>query len=132
MNIGSMNCCGLRELSNLSGSYSPREAMQNFLQVACPRGGRYSWNTGKHTYVNELRFSHVIFSEAKNGSGNYGERFAAYIRRNNLGDVVASGRRVNPNSGNQVKCWVWTLNKRALIAWANKNIKSNTRFGISV
>lgn len=124
----------MRELHGLQFTSNAKSAMKEFLEASCPRESLYSWNTGKYTHLKELRFSHVVFSEAKDGSGAYGERFAAYIRRNNLGDVVASGRRVNPNSGNQVKCWVWTLNKRALMAWANKNIKQapGTRFGIGL
>jgi len=131
MTIRQLSCCGLRELSGLQGPDSPRMKMKEFIRTSCPRSGRYDFRSGRYSYVGSLRFSHVIFSEARDGAGDYGERFAAFIRRNKLGDVVASLRRVNPNSGNQVKCWVWTLNKPNLMAWANKNIDVDYQFGIA-
>jgi len=132
MRLHQMMCCGLRELHGLewaSGS-GPVHAMTEFIHVACPKRQEYKWRNGKYMmqYLSRLYFSHVVFSEARDGNGGYGERFAAYIKKNKLGDVVASQRRVNPNSGNQVKLWVWTLNKQALVKWAAANIKEGDGF----
>jgi hypothetical protein len=104
------SCCGLREISGLSDHCDSAEAMQAFC--------------GSVIFSGYLRCSHAIFSEARGmlmNDGPYGERFAAYIRRHNLGTVTASKRVENPNSGNQLKVWVWTINKRNLRAWARKH-----------
>jgi hypothetical protein len=132
MKLHQMMCCGLRELHGLEweAREGPAYAMKEFIHAACPKRQEFKWRDGKYIkqYLSRLYFSHVVFSEAKDGAGAYGEQFAAYIKKNKLGDVVASQRRVNPNSGNQVKLWVWTLNKQELVKWAAKNIKDGDGF----
>lgn len=121
MNLRDLSCCGMREITGLEFEGMGKEAMEAFVKAAFPRERTYNYGKHKYEYIARLTFSHVVFSEARDGAGSYGERFAAYITRNGLGDVIASQRRVNPNSGNQLKCWIWTLNKAALKTWAEKN-----------
>lgn len=128
MTLKQMSCCGMRDLSGLSDHETPKEAMVAFVLTSCPRVSRYNWDARKCEKLRQLNFSHVIFSEANNEHRRYGENFATYIRRNKLGTVVASERRVNPNSGNQVKFWVWTLNKHNLVDWANRNTGAHDIF----
>lgn len=131
MYLREMNCCGMREMADLEFTDNAKSAMEEFIMEAIPVRDHYNWKNNKYEKLAELRFSHVVFSEAKDGSGNYGENFAAFIRRHRLGTVVASQRRRNPNSGNLLKFWVWTLNKRGLVRWANQNkVRGNTRYSI--
>ena len=48
---------------------------------------------------------------------NYGERLADYITAQNLGTVTASAINRNPNSGNDVRVFVWAVDKHALTDW---------------
>lgn len=77
------------------------------------------------------RFRFATFAEAinpqymgKDGAEptnyDYGRRFAALIRKEKLGDVLETGRHVNPNSNNHLKVWIWTLDHVALKAWLEK------------
>jgi hypothetical protein len=114
MHIAPTSCCGLREISGLSYHNTPGEAMREFALGAT-----------RLNYVRSGRVlvcSHVIFSAA-DGANDYGDKFAAYIRRHKLGTIAISRRLTNPNSGNPLKVWVWSINKTALLAWARKHIK---------
>jgi hypothetical protein len=60
-----------------------------------------------------------VFTQAEpNGwlskTKGYGDKFATFIVENNLGTVVQSQRRTNPNSSNPGKLFLWTLNHAAL------------------
>ena len=56
--------------------------------------------------------------EDTNYTDHYGRNLANYIKKNKLGDVVATQKRVNPNSGNRIQSWLWTVNKRNLRLFA--------------
>lgn len=103
-----LNCCGLREICELS-SCTALEAMNNFVRDEFEY---YHVDNDEAT----LKFRHVIFTEA--GRGRYGARFAAFIRNNNLGTIIETPRERNPNSGNLLKCFVWTLNIPNIKQWA--------------
>ena len=75
------------------------------------------------------RFRFAIFTEAhgpawaeENGP-KYGQNFAAFIRETQLGDVIETGRHVNPNSSNKLKVWVWTVDHAALVGWLKDDAK---------
>lgn len=53
----------------------------------------------------------------ENGNCYNGERFAQYVRENKLGNVLKSESARNPNSGNQIAVWIWTVDQTALLAW---------------
>lgn len=106
-----LNCCGIKELAGISQG-SPANAI---------------WSAG--LLVNEFdpsmpRCRYIIFSQAHSNmfkSSGYGYDFAQYIRDNNLGEVfdqVPVGK--NPNSGNQVKMWIWIFDSDAMKAWFEK------------
>lgn len=68
-------------------------------------------------------FRYAIFSQAGIGRGQgarYGTNLAAYITRNKLGKVISTGTSINPNSGNLLKVFVWTVDHKALEKWAEK------------
>lgn len=66
--------------------------------------------------------AHIVFSDVFSDSEDHvvgGQRLAEFIKERKLGTVVASPGRVNPNSGNRIKVWVWTphrANLRAFLA----------------
>lgn len=55
-----------------------------------------------------------------------GWKLAAYIRKHKLGTIVGGRKAVNPNSGNDLRVWLWTINRPALERW-NKARPSNSR-----
>lgn len=115
MNFQSVACCGVREISSLSTYPDPKEAMRMFGQ------GLFSKRVGE--VKTSPMFRYAVFTQAQSqstpicegkslidkGTG-YGYRFANYIREHNLGDLIETPFNVNPNSNNNLKLWVWTIN----------------------
>jgi hypothetical protein len=96
--LRNMSCCGAVEITNLSDSLKGEEAFAEFCKAL----------RGK-------RFRFVVFTQATDwGRSTYGSNFAAYIQRNGLGEVVRSGAGTNPNSGNYLIMWTWTVNWQAV------------------
>jgi hypothetical protein len=98
MELRYLSCCGVREITDLRHTTSPEDALHRFRVI--------TFNAGE-------TFRYALFTEAGlNEEGYaYGEEFAAFIRENKLGNVVETeGRYINPNSGNILKCWLWTVN----------------------
>lgn len=64
---------------------------------------------------------YAVFTQAGTGA-TYGRKFAALIKKENLGEVVQATTKTvtNPNSGNVLKAWLWTVNHKNLRAWAQK------------
>lgn len=109
MRLNVMSCCGAREITNLSISRSAPQAMQEFGQAIYTR-----------SYADNFRY--VIFTAADYGKpATYGTRFAKFIAKNNLGTVLETAKNRNPNTGNQVQMWVWTVNHDAVKAWLKKD-----------
>lgn len=95
-------CCGIRELSGLEG-YSLREVLEG-----CAR----DW------FLNNRDGIHIFFST----TGNYrtGHNLEAYIKKHALGAVLRTKAARNPNSGNLLTMWVWTVNIKNWAAHARK------------
>lgn len=100
------SCCGLDEIEDLGEGPE-----QTLLDVCEDKYGQWGMDSKQ---------AFLLFSDAvKYGNG---PRLAKYITDNNLGVVYATTRaRMNPNSGNNIKVWVWGPNERALRAWWKKN-----------
>lgn len=113
-----MECCGFREICNLSG-IGPERAIKEICDAQFV--SRYASNSYSITRVLDLSLSHAVFTEVQNGT--YGKNLAAYIRKHKLGTVIGSRISTNPNSGNRLKGYIWTINKRALSAWHKKHSK---------
>lgn len=58
--------------------------------------------------IRKTKEAFVIFSDTDNDSSTGGNALYKYIRDNQLGDIVEFGPRMNPNSGNRIKMWVWS------------------------
>ena len=97
--------CGVQQLSGLDDSpeYTLRSAFRPY-----PLG----------------RVAHVVFSDAFESYGRKrtcnGINLAKFIVDNELGTVVRSPGKRNPNSSNRIVVWIWTLNVRALRTWLEK------------
>ncbi len=60
-------------------------------------------------------FTFLIFSDCdkKDGLSN-GQKLAQYIRDKRLGSIVASRARINPNTENKIRVWIWGVSFKAL------------------
>lgn len=105
MDIRHMSCCGFRELSYIGGQ-TPEENMERICRHYAIHG---------RLTVEHLALSHAVFTAT--GRAKYGRAFAAYITQHKLGDLVCSTLATNPNSGNKIQGWIWTLDREALVKW---------------
>lgn len=105
------HCCGIRELGGVSRHLGyPRGAMLAFA-LRC-----YGWGFDGSE---NARFRHVIFAQARQDS-SYGFDLAKLIGEKLLGTVVDTPFQVNPNSGNELKVWLWTVDHDAVKKWAKE------------
>jgi hypothetical protein len=105
MYLQDMQCCGMREIDNLSGIRHSEDAMLEFL--------RESEGDGQ-------RFRYAVFSEAGTNA-KYGDNFRQFIEKNDLGSVIFTSWNKNPNTGNRVRAYIWTINWTALNKWGKAN-----------
>lgn len=84
--------CGVSMLSGINGS-TPEQIVNKVL---------------KERSVNDykkIREAFVVFSDTDNAAG--GNELCRYIKDNKLGAILEMGPRMNPNTGNMIKIWVW-------------------------
>lgn len=107
MNIeDSMVSCGVHEIYGLKKS--PRQNIKDFAQQ--------HWDSYEQEWWEFVPF--VIFSDTvKSGSG---QKLADFITSNDLGIVRTLRARTNPNSGNKIKVWLWSVNIPEVKTYANK------------
>ena len=97
MNLSSSSVsCGVQQLSDLS-----RNQEDNI---------RYA---SQDVNYNGFSGAFLIFSDHAHALSN-GSRLAAFIKKKKLGTVTATRSKVNPNSGNAIKVWVWAVDKKAV------------------
>src|SRR5258708_7051876 len=107
-----ISCCGVREIALLSAHRDAESAMKSFVEETSPE---------VNTYYSDVphrrdKFRYALFSGTKRSK--YVDWFATYIVANKLGEVVETGWNKNPNSGNQLKVCVWTIDWDALKKWS--------------
>lgn len=108
-------CCGFREIHCLGQYRAPGMAMRDFLTTLM--GALPADQLGVRTG----RFRYVMFAQAHKQS-TYGDRFKAFIEKNKFGTVMETGWNVNPNSSNDLKLFLWTIDWGPLREWAAKHI----------
>ncbi len=74
-------------------------------------------------YDDDNKWRYAVFTQA-GSRRSYGKKFAALITSAKLGTVVQATKKTvkNPNSGNILKAWLWTVNHNALQKWAQKEV----------
>ena len=115
MRIEFTQCCGVNEIDYLGLHDTSEEAMEAFKQS---RG---------HAPI--ILFTGVTKRKMHDHTGvgredDYGQAFARLIRRDGLGHVTASRAVRNPESGNHIRAWVWTVDRTALQNWPSKKPKA--------
>ncbi len=87
--------CGVRELTGL---YRPPKELIHQVMKAKGKPHRFE------------DFIHVLFSDRCNAVANNGTRLANLIEEEKLGRLQVTRPRKNPNSGNQIQTWMWSVN----------------------
>lgn len=74
------------------------------------------------------KWRYAVFTQAGSRK-SYGRNFAALIKKENLGEVVQATTKTvkNPNSGNILKAWLWTVNYPNLKKWAIKQVTAQAK-----
>lgn len=120
-------CCGLREAANLSTNRTAEAAMKSFVDLAFDT--EEVWNKDVQEFIPakasaHARFRFLVFTQAGRTT-KYGDNFANFIRRHELGEVVETNTHINPNSGNPLKIFTWAINWDRLAAWADLTIEKD-------
>lgn len=98
---GLQGCCGINEMQGLSGF-----SVGEFRSMLAGMEDDGELNHG----------AFLIFSQATGRHLNrkYGEEFASFIRKHNLGTLASPPAKINPNSENLLKVWLWGPNMRGI------------------
>lgn len=103
--IQGLNCCGIDELVDID--FYKNEPKTVICDVC------------KTYFEDEKQCAFYMFSDI-----NYkiaAKNLVKFIKKNKLGLITKSPSRVNPNSGNSLTIWLWTINKRNLKLYWKKN-----------
>lgn len=117
------HCCALAELDGISRfKQAPEEVARLVLTT---EGDEYDEKSHEYVETDNLNIpevAHIIFTQAGRRRTNtgYGFAFRDYIHQKGLGTVTTSASGINPNSGNHVVTFVWTLNKKGITTWAKR------------
>lgn len=135
----SLTCCALWEVSNISQHRTPREALLSIckglwnpyakelqkFKTFCMFSGvvEIKGYEAMDKPNKDMEMSYAYLGNIKYGNVNYGPKFAAYIIKNELGEVGCVGEGYNEpgHPKHLVKLWVWRPNNKAIRAWWDKN-----------
>lgn len=111
MRINTMQCCGVREISGLSGCHGDAGFKAGVITFLTASGGVPA--TGA-----------LIFTQAgKKETVKYGDQFAEWIIKNKLGTVNESGGGyINPNSQNPIYIYTWVMDRAAMQEFYNVEV----------
>lgn len=87
--VSSTQCCGMKELSEISLDISPEDTIRSVLPRIYKSCGL-------------VIFTGVLVH-------GYGKRLADYIEKHKLGQVRQSLPRTNPNTNNRIAAWIWSV-----------------------
>lgn len=112
-------CCGYREIHGLGFYRSPQKALLDLL-----KGQMGGCQNIADLGVRVARFRYVMFAQAASHKmeKSYGDRFKAFLLHNKLGTVIETDWNINPNSYNQLKIFIWTIDWTTTRAWAEKHL----------
>lgn len=126
ISVQDLECCGLKEFDGIINYPDPAMAILALCAKLSDSSVSYGiW--GPHHFepanlrLGQMPFAHLIMSQA--GKETYGMRLAKFIRANKLGRVTSGPPNRNPNTGNQVKVFIWTPNKPAIRKFWQKEVR---------
>ena len=116
--LRSTACCGMRELHGLNfrnwnpvtrtSDLSPADQLVRVVSRDC-----FDRDTNPYCMV--------LFTDIVSKYHQQGTLLANYIYDNELGDIIETPVKTNPNTNNSIRAWIWTINKTKLRSWHRKN-----------
>lgn len=88
--VNNTACCGVGDINGISYG-PPQKVLVDVVDL-------YS------------RFAHYLFTAVVSKRDQYGPQFRDYLLTHNLGTVVETGKKKNPNSGRMIVAYLWTPN----------------------
>ena len=110
VNIRQLQCCGVKEIIGLS-NVSTAEYKEVIKRLALS------------IFHEDHGCAFYLFSQATNSDDpktsttnkvKYGEKFREFIESEKLGTVIETATEINPNSFNNLKVWLWTVDRDRL------------------
>lgn len=99
MTINETSCCGLDEIMGVSAQ-KPNIILKELYEFILDGDSKPPF---------------YLFTDETSSSG--GKGLAKYIKDYKLGDLVCTKSKRNPNSGHNIKAWLWTINKNNFSKW---------------
>jgi len=96
-----IECCGINEIDGID------DDPKDILEEVC-----YEYFDREH------RCAFYFFSDIQDKKN--GIQLKNFILKNNLGKITPSPTRINPNSSNSLRMWIWAINKKNLRAYWNE------------
>jgi hypothetical protein len=116
--ISSLNCCGISELRELSleeDDFGKKMTPADKLWRACVM---YYPASPHFRPSGSVIFTQASWQPIEEG---YGFAFAEWLRGADLGEVIDTLPWFrNPNTNNQVKTWIWLIDRDKMNAWASE------------
>lgn len=115
-------CCGIKHIDGIVNDNNP---MVTLMTVGIEFFGMDNEDF-EEDEDNNQDCAFLIFSEPDDGGYYNGSRLKRKIESENLGKVTAFKPRMNPNSGNMLKMWVWAVNINNYLSFVKRNGKPLT------
>lgn len=104
MEINELECCAVQEIDGIKGLI-PYAILGQI---------------GNDRYENDNKRPFYIFTESRDMKE--GANLATYIKKHHLGNILITEKKINPNTTNFVKVYLWTIHKKNFREWYLKNI----------
>lgn len=125
MNFASTNCCGIQEITNLSMSTSPEDALTTFCTKVFGSARKVVYKSQParpQTIYSFYLFTAAVAKDAASAIGYYrpyGKAFADFLKTQKLGKVSTLPAKFNLafHPEHKVQAWIWSPNKQALEKW---------------
>lgn len=112
------NCCGVTEIDGIMG-VEPDEILKGIRSEVVA----YS-DYRRDTLV--MQCAHVMFTDL--GNQEWAKKLAKFIAKNDMGLVIRTKARRNPNTGRNVGVWIWSVAPKAVKKWYLKHDPENSEF----
>lgn len=107
--IRGLDCCGIRELIDIDAYLTEPEQI---IADVC-----------EEYYIHEHRCAFYLFSDIQDKKS--GKELSSFIKKNKLGTITMSPVRVNPNSDNSLRVYLWTISRANLRKYWYKNCRKD-------
>lgn len=125
ISIKNLECCGVRELHNISHSKSPADTIQLLQPYFETVDGNEVGKAGNARTGYQKPF--LIFTQASHAyptPKNYGNQLRDFIIQHDLGTVTVTESPLANWTGNYIKVFVWAINPDGIKAYYKSLVKA--------